>query len=394
MNNKKMNVRLFVPNVGQEELDNIKDSFDNAWIGLGPKVGQFEKEWSAYIGCQTSIGLTSATAALHLSLMAFGFPEGKKVLVPAITFASTAFAPLYNRLDPVFVDVDAETISMSMEDLEKKYTPDCVAIMAVHMGGHPAQMDRIMEFARQKNLKVIEDCAHIAGPSYQGKKLGTWGDIGCFSFEEKKAMTTGDGGMLCSDDEELVAPLRATRWLGIDKSTWKRVGGYTDSAAVDAMHWHYEIAGLGYKYNMNDLAACIGLAQLKKLDGMNARRSEIIKRYLAGMDGLESIRPLLPFDPDNNNYWIFGVRYHDRDSLIRFLKARGIATGVHYLPLPMHPYFQQWNRQDTPVSDKIWTEFISLPLHALLTDEEVDYVLEGLHDFAKQHQNEPAATVS
>ena len=394
MNKKKMNVRLFVPNVGQEELDNIKDSFDKAWIGLGPKVGQFEQAWSAYIGCQTSIGLTSATAALHLSLMAFGFPEGKKVLVPAITFASTAFAPIYNRLEPVFVDVDAETISMSMDDLEKKYTPDCVAIMAVHMGGHPAQMDRIMEFARQKNLKVIEDCAHIAVPSYQGKKLGTWGDIGCFSFEEKKAMTTGDGGMLCSDDEELVSPLRATRWLGIDKSTWKRVGGYTDPKAVDAMHWHYEIAGLGYKYNMNDLAACIGLAQLKKLDGMNARRSEIIKRYLAGMDGLESIRPLLPFDPDNNNYWIFGVRYHDRDSLIQFLKARGIATSVHYMPLPMHPYFQQWNRQDTPVSDKIWTEFISLPLHALLTDEEVDYVLEGLHDFAKQHQNEPASVVS
>ena len=392
MNKKKMNVRLFVPNVGQEELDNIKDSFDRAWIGLGPKVAQFEKEWSEYIGCQTSIGLTSATAALHLSLSAFDFPEGKKVLVPAITFASTAFAPIYNRLEPVFVDVETDTISMSMEDLEKKYTPDCVAIMAVHMGGHPAQMDKIMDFARQKNMKVIEDCAHIAGSSYQGKKLGTWGDIGCFSFEEKKAMTTGDGGMLCSDDEALVAPLRANRWLGIDKSTWKRLGGYTDAKAMDAMHWHYEIADLGFKYNMNDLAASIGLAQLKKLDGMNARRSEIVKRYLAGMDGLGDIRPLLPYDPDNNNYWIFGVRYHDRDALIHFLKARGIATGVHYLPLPMHPYFQQWNRHDTPASDRIWTEFITLPLHALLTNEEVDYVLEGLHDFARQHQGEAAPT--
>lgn len=391
MNNKKMNVRLFVPNVGQEELDNIKDSFDKAWIGLGPKVAQFEQEWSQYIGCKTSIGMTSATAAMHLALSAFKFPEGKKVLVPAITFASTALAPIYNQLEPVFVDVDADTIAMSIKDLERKYTPDCVAIMAVHMGGHPAAMDQIMDFAQQKNMKVIEDCAHIAGSSYQGKKLGTWADIGCFSFEEKKAMTTGDGGMLCSDDEELVAPLRANRWLGIDKSTWKRVGGYTD-AKTDAMHWHYEIADLGYKYNMNDIAACIGLAQLKKLDAMNARRDQIIDHYLAGMDGLEHIQPLLPYDTQANNYWIYGVRYSDREALIRFLKARGIATSVHYLPLPQHPYFQQWNRNDTPVADRIWTDFITLPLHTLLTDEEVDYVLEGLHDFETQHQPATVAT--
>ena len=388
-----MNVRLFVPNVGQEELENIKDSFDKRWIGLGPKVAQFEKEWSEYIGCKTSIGMNSATAALHLAVSAFKFPEGKKMLIPAITFASSAFAPIYNRLDPVFVDVDAETMSMDIDDMERKYTPDCVAIMAVHMGGHPAQMEKIMDFAQAKGLKVIEDCAHIAGPGYKGKKLGTWGDIGCFSFEEKKAMTTGDGGMLCSDDEELVAPLRANRWLGIDKSTWKRVGGYTDES-VDAMHWHYEIADLGYKYNMNDLAASIGLAQLKKLPSMNARRDDIVRRYSQGVAELSHIRPLVPFDPDNNNYWIYGVRYPDRDALIKFLKARGIATSVHYLPLPMHPYFQQWNKHDTPVADKIWKEFITLPLHAVLTDEEVDYVLEGLHDFEKEHHTElKSATV-
>jgi perosamine synthetase len=384
MTDKKMNVRLFTPSVGEEELANIRDSFEKSWIGLGPKVRQFEKEWSEMIGCRTSIGTNSATAALHLAVSAFKFPRGKKVMVPAITFASTALAPIYNQLEPVFVDVEADTISLSLDDLEKKYTADCVAIMPVHMGGHPADMEKIMGFARAKNLKVIEDCAHLAGTSYKGKKLGNWGDIGCFSFEEKKAMTTGDGGMLCADDEELVAPLRANRWLGIDKSTWKRVGDYTD-AETDAMHWHYEIAELGFKYNMNDLAASIGLAQIRKLPGFNARRAEIVKRYLAGMDNLQNIRPLLPYQPDDYNYWIFGVRYHERDALIRFLKKRGIATGVHYLPLTQHPYFEPWNRHDTPVSDQIWTEFISLPLHAQLTDEEVDYVLQGLHDFEKEH---------
>lgn len=388
MPEKKMNVRLFVPNVGQEELDNIKDSFDKAWIGLGPKVSQFEEEWSDYLGCKASVGLNSATAALHLSLMAFGFQEGKKVMVPALTFASTAFAPIYNRLEPVFVDVDPDTLSMSVEDMRQKYTPDCVAVIPVHMGGHPAPMEEIMEFARAKNMKVVEDCAHTAGASYRGKKLGTWGDIGCFSFEEKKAMTSGDGGMMCSDDPSLILPMKANRWVGIDKDTWKRVGGYTDPEAINTMHWHYEIASLGYKYNMNDLAACVGLAQLKKLDGMNARRSEIVKRYLQGMEGLEEIRQLLPYAPDQNNYWIFGVRYAERNKLIAYLKERGIATGVHYMPLPMHPYFQQWNRQDTPVCDRIWEEFITLPLHARLTDEEVDYVIDTLHAFENEHHTE------
>ena len=192
--NKKFNIRLFRPDLGEEELLSIKDSFENAWIGLGPKVSEFENKWSDYLGCKSSVGVNSATAALHLAVSAFRFPEGKKVLVPSITFASTAFAPVYNNLEPVFVDVDSETISISLDDLEKKYTKDCVAVIPVHFGGHPALMDKILEFANSHNLKIIEDCAHTIGASYKGIKLGLWGDIGCFSFEEKKSMTTGDGG--------------------------------------------------------------------------------------------------------------------------------------------------------------------------------------------------------
>jgi perosamine synthetase len=188
-----MKIRLFKPSVGQEELDNIKAVLDRAWLGLGPNVTKFEDEWTKYIGCKSSIGVNSATAALHLALTAFNFPKGKKVLVPAITFVATATAVLYNNLEPVFVDVNEDTASMDIHDLEKKYDKDCVAVIPVHNGGYPADMERILEFARMKNLKVIEDCAHCAGGDYHGKKLGTWGDIGCFSFEEKKCMTTGDG---------------------------------------------------------------------------------------------------------------------------------------------------------------------------------------------------------
>ena len=199
-----MNIRLFKPSLGKEELANIQDAFARGWIGLGPKVTEFEEKWAEFIGCKVAIGLNSATAALDLALRCFGFPEGKKVLLPSLTFASTATAVLYNRLIPVFVDSDPITLGISLEDAEKKWDRDCVAVIPVHYCGHPVPMERLVPWARQKDLKVIEDCAHTAGGEYKGKKLGTWGDIGCFSFEEKKCMTTGDGGMICSDDPALL----------------------------------------------------------------------------------------------------------------------------------------------------------------------------------------------
>jgi len=379
-----MNIRLFKPHIGNEELENVRDVFERAWLGLGPKVDEFESEWSKYIGAKKSVGVNSATAALHLALTAYHFDEGKKVLIPSITFASTATAVLYNRLEPVFVDVDPRTISLSLEDLEKKYSADCVAVIPVHMGGHPVEMEKLMEFARAKKLAVIEDCAHCAGGIYRGKRLGTWGDIGCFSFEEKKCMTTGDGGMICSDNEALISPLRAYRWVGIDKDTWRRSQGYTNASDLGARHWYYEIAVLGYKYNMNDLAAAIGLAQLKKLDGMNARRGYLIKKYMNGIKACENIKPLLPYDPDKNVYWIFGVRSSKRDQLMVFLKSKGIATGVHFYPLPLHPYFRPFDN-GCETASRIWETFVTLPLHADLTDGEVEYIVEALVSFDKKN---------
>lgn len=379
-----MQVRLFKPCVGEEELANIKEVFDRAWMGLGPLVSKFEEEWKNYMGVKSAVGVNSGTAALHLALTAFNFPEGSKVLVPALTFVSTATAILYNRLEPVFVDADIETLSLSLDDLSRKVTKDCVAVMPVHLGGHPVAMDRLVEFAKQHNLKVIEDCAHTVGGVYQGKKLGTWGDIGCFSFEEKKCMTTGDGGMICSQNPELTEPLRANRWIGIDKDTWKRSSKYTEADAINARHWYYEVAVMGYKYNMNDVMAAIGLAQLKKLDWMNERRRLIIRRYLDGIKDCESIQPLYPYDLDNGHYWVFGVRCLERDKLILHLKKREIATGVHFMPLPFHPLFKDYN-SEIPISKEVWKTMITLPLFPELTDEEVDYVTEALREFDKSH---------
>ena len=374
-----MNVRLFKPSVGKEELQNISEAFERSWIGLGPNVNEFEKQWAEYIGVKHAIGLNSATAALHVALMVFNFPKGKKVLVPSQTFAATACAVLYNGLIPVFVDSDPVTLGIDLNDMKRKYSEDCVAIMPVHYAGHPVPMDELMKFADEKNLRVIEDCAHTTGADYKGKPLGTWGDFGCYSFEEKKLMTTGDGGMIVTNDSELIKDIKAFRWVGIDKDNWKTAQSYTN-ANKDAMHWFYEINVLGYKYNMNDLSASIGLAQLKKLDAMNTRRSQIIRMYLDGIAAIEEIEPLVPFEPEQYVYQMFGIRSDRRDELMIYLKSKGIATGCHYTPLTLQPLFKPY-AHDCEYIENEANRIMTLPLHSDLTDDEVGYVLKHLKEF-------------
>ena len=371
-----MNIRLFKPSLGQEELEAIKEAFDRSWIGLGPKVSEFEEAWKRFIGCEIAIGVNSATAALHLALACFGFKEGKKVLVPSLTFASTATAILYNRLIPVFVDSDPVTLSLSLEDLERKYDRECVAVMPVHYAGHPVPMETLVPWARARGLKIIEDCAHTTGGIYKDKALGRWGDIGCFSFEEKKCMTTGDGGMMVTDDPELFRNVKAMRWVGIDKDNWKTAQKYLEKDK-DAMHWYYEINVLGYKYNMNDLAASIGLVQLKKLPDFNMKRSNIIGQYLTGIKDLRNIDPLLPFEPEVYPYQMFGIRCGKRDDMMIHLKSKGIATGCHYTPLSVQPLFSKWGR-NCPYIENENLRFITLPLHPDLTEIEVEYIIAAI----------------
>lgn len=375
-----MNIRLFKPSVGQEELDNIREAFERSWIGLGPNVNQFEEEWAKYVGVELAIGLNSATAALHLALAVFNFPRGKKVLVPSLTFSSTASAILYNGLVPVFVDSNPDTLGMDLEDMKRKYNDDVVAVMPVHYAGHPVPMDELMPWAREKGLKVIEDCAHTSGALYKGKALGTWGDIGCYSFEEKKLITTGDGGMMVTNQPDLFKDVKAMRWVGIDKDNWKTAQAYTD-ANHDALHWFYELNILGYKYNMNDLSAAIGLAQLKKLDKFNGIRGRIIQKYMDGVKNVEGVKPLLPFESDKYVYQMFGIRAEKRDDLMLYLKSKGIATGCHYTPLSVQPLFKEWG-YNCPFIENEADKFITLPLHADLTDEEVDYIIENIKNFS------------
>jgi perosamine synthetase len=373
-----MSIRLFKPSLGKEELKAVKEVFKKSWVGLGPKVNEFEKFWEKYIGCKEAIALNSATACLHLALAVFKFNEGKKVLVPSLTFSATASAVLYNRLEPVFVDSDPVTLGISIDDLDKKYDKDCVAIIPVHYAGHPVEMDRLINWAKNKKLKIIEDCAHTPGSYYKGKRLGLWGDIGCFSFEEKKLMTTGDGGMICSNDPDLLKDVRAMRWVGIDKDNWKSSKNYINSN-YNSMHWFYELRTLGYKYNMNDLAAAIGIEQLKKLKKMNKKRSDLISYYL---ENLDNINLLVPFDPKKYDYQLFGIRVKNKDDTIIHLKKKGIATGCHYTPLSLQPLFSKWGK-NCPYIEKEINKCITLPLHTSLTFKDIDYIAENLKKITK-----------
>lgn len=379
-----MKIRLVKPYIGKEELENIEEVFTRAWLGRGPKVEELEKAWTYYLGCQDSVAVNSGTAALHLALWAYGFPKGKKVLVPAMTFIATANVALYNNLTPVFVDVNEETLQIDLEDLKRKYDNDCVAIIPVHFGGHPVPMDKLMPWAREHNLKVISDCAHCAGGQYKGKKLGTWADMGCFSFEEKKCMVTGDGGMVSSDNKELIEKIRGNRQVGMSSGTWQRFKDAKDVGKADAYHWYYEVKDLGYKYNMNDIAAAIGLAQLKKLDYMNNRRIEIIRRYLEGIKDCKNVRPAFPYDL-TTTYYDFMVRVKNRDDFIIFMQENGISTGVHTMPIPLFSLYQNY-KTNVPTAMRIWSEYVVLPLFVGLADEEIEYVIDKIREFDKKQK--------
>ena len=378
------NIRLFQPYIGKDEINSIKRVFKKSWIGYGEEVQKFEKEWSKFFHVKHSIAVNSCTAALHLSLLCNDFKKGKKVLVPAITFSATAAAVLYCGLIPIFVDINHNDLNMDVEDLKKKYTKDCVAVMPVHFGGHPCEMDKIMHWAKKKNLIVIEDCAETCGGYYKGKKLGTWGHYGCFSFEEKKMMTTGDGGMIVTSNRNKAKKLKSLSFHGWDKDPLLRHRQRNLNTSLKfkkKLHWYYEITNLGYKYNMNDLEASIGRVQLKKISFLNNSRKKLLKNYLENLKKCKNLVPTFPYELKNSSYWMFSIRSKNRDNLISFLKKNNISSSVHLMPLPLHPLYKKYNAK-IPKALKVWKELVTLPLHPHLKKKEINYINSKLVEFS------------
>jgi perosamine synthetase len=380
----KLKVRLSTPTVNNSETNALKKIFNNSWLGYGPNVVKFEKAWSKYFKVKHSVGVNSCTAALHLSLAVNNFKKNKKVLVPAMTFSASAAAILYCGLTPVFVDIDPKTLVISFEDLKKKYSKDCVALIAVHFNGQPCEMEKIVPWAKKNKLTVIEDCAQTCGGDYKGKKLGTWGDFGCFSFQEIKIMTTGgDGGMISTNKTKYIKDLKALSYHGWDQDPWDRHKKSLNSKKK-IKHWNYSITKLGFKYNMTDLMASIGLEQLKKLNNFNKSRERIIKSYISSLKDFKNLKPAFPYKFNKSSYWMFAINCRKRDDLINYLKLKGISTTVYIKPLPLHPLYRKY-KDNISNSLRIWKNLVTLPTYPNMSKSQLQYVIKHLKIFDKKY---------
>lgn len=373
-----MTIYLFKPYMGKEEIAAVGKVIESGWIGLGPVTARFEQEFSKYIGVPYSVGLNSCTAALDMALKILNIRNGDKVIVPSMTFVSTAHAVAYNLALPVFADIDEKTLQIDIEDMQRKITSRTKAIIPVHYGGRPCDMDAINKIAKEKNLAVIEDAAHACGASYKGRKAGSLGDMGCFSFHAVKNLATGDGGMLTLKDQTLASRSKKLRWLGIDKGTWDR------SKLDKSYWWEYYVDEIGLKNHMHDMAAAMGLVQLGKLDAMNARRKEIAAMYTVAFGNHPRIEtPVADDDVYKSSWHIYHIKTDKRDDLSRFLEQNDIQTGVHYKPI--HLYTCYGNRPSLPKAEKVFGEILSLPMHPGLTNEDVNKVIEKILEFFKKN---------
>lgn len=382
-------IQIFKPCMGQEECDAVAKVLKSGWIGLGPKTAEFEREFAKYVGTKYAIATNSCTAALHLALKSFHIGQGDEVLASSLTFVSTIHAIVYNSATPVFVDIDSDTLCISIKDIEKKITPRTKAIIPMHYGGHSCDMDEILEISEKHNLIVIEDAAQACGAKYKGRKIGSIADATCFSFHAVKNLSTGEGGMITTNRLEIMDKIKRLRWLGIDKSTWQRTESgereiKTGISQYASYGWYYEVYDLGYKYHMSDIAAAIGLVQLKKLDKMNTRRGEIIDNYNRTFKDIDWIETPVERDYVRSAHHNYVIKTPYRDELNLYLKEKGIASGVHYMPIHLHPYYKDRFAAKVPLAEHIWTKLLTLPLYPDLTEGDLAYVIDSVKDFERK----------
>ena len=378
-------IPLFKPSYGEEEVDALREPLRNGWTGLGPKTKAFEERFAGYIGTRYAVGVSSGTAALQLALRVAGV-EGGEVVTTPMTFISTNHAILHNQATPVFSDIEADTLNIAVEEIRGSLTESTRAIVVVHFGGHACDMDPILEIAGRRDIPVVEDVAHGCGGEYKGRKLGSIGSFGCFSFQAVKNLSTADGGMITTNDEAAYRRLVKLRWMGITHDTWSRI------APDDRYVWRYDVDEVGCKCHMNDLTAAIGLVQLAKLDRMNERRRELFSRYdrlLAGVPGVE-IPACKPYAGHASH--IYAIKVDRREELGAFLRERGVSTGVHYYPNNLYEIYGTYGRE-TPVAWSVWKRLLTLPLYPDMTFDEQDRVVEGVVAFIEKQKEHDAGKI-
>jgi dTDP-4-amino-4,6-dideoxygalactose transaminase len=364
------------PLIGEEEIEEVCATLRSGWIGTGPKVRHFEELFREYVGARHAVAVNSCTAALHLSLLVSGVSSGDEVITTPMTFCATANAILHAGARPVFVDVDPDTMNLDPARVEAALTPRTRAIVPVHLAGRPCPMDEIHALAARHGLLVIEDAAHCIEGRYRGRKVGAMSPLTCFSFYVTKNMTTGEGGMVTTDSDEYAARLKVSALHGMSADAWHRFS--------DVGFKHYQVVCPGFKYNMTDMQASLGLHQIARLDAHLKRRTEIWRRYDEAFADLPARTPA-PAEPDTGHArHLYTLRISPdgcgkaRDQVLRELHDLGIGTGVHYTALHLHPYYRStfgYREGMLPHAEEIGARTLSLPLSARLSDEEVDRVI-------------------
>src|SRR5437867_4351998 len=374
------------PVIAENEISTVVEVLKSGWLTTGTKVQEFERSFCEFIGCSHAVAVNSGTAALHLALEAIGIQAGDELIVPTMTFAATAEVVQYFRGRPVLIDCQPDTLTLDPTQIEKIITPKTKAIMPVHFAGQPCEMDRILDVARRYDLKVIEDAAHALPAQYHGRMVGTIGDITCFSFYATKTITTGEGGMATTNNREWADRMRMMSLHGISKDAWER---YTAEGS-----WYYEILAPGYKYNMTDISAAIGIEQLKKCNRFWAARCRIAARYDEGFADLAEIRrPVCR--PEVQHAWHLYVIQLELDRLrisrndfIEALKKEGIGTSVHFIPLHLHPYYRKtfgYRPEGLPVASALFERIVSLPIYPRMSDSDTDRVIHAVRKIVTQY---------
>lgn len=369
------------PLIEEAEIEEVVKSMRAAWLGTGPKVAAFEHMFADYKEAKHAVAVNSCSAGLHLSCLAIGLQPGDEVIVPAMTFCATINAVIHAGATPVLVDVEPDTFNMSPEQVRRAISPRTKAIMPVHFAGRACNMDALTAIASEHGLKIVEDCAHAIETEFHGSKAGTFGDCGVFSFYSTKNIVTGEGGMVLTSDDAIAERIKMLALHGMSQDAWRRFS--------DAGYKHYEVIEVGFKYNMMDLQAAIGIHQIQRVEPYWNRRREIWHRYANAFTDLPVCLPRSLDQDSRHGLHLFTLLIDEtrtgvsRDEFITALHQRKIGTGVHYRAIPVHPVYQKmfgWRPEDYPVADAIGRQTVSLPLSAKLTDADVDDVIAAVYE--------------
>jgi dTDP-4-amino-4,6-dideoxygalactose transaminase len=366
------------PVLGEEEIASVAECIRSNWIGLGARVGRFEQEFALYKGAPYALAVSSGTAAIHLALAALGIGPGDEVIAPAMTFCSTIHSIVHTGAKPVLVDCCRETFNIDPEQVEGRITPRTRAILVVHMCGRVCDMDPILAIARKHNLRVIEDCAHAIESTYHGVAAGLMGDAGCFSFYPTKSVTTGDGGMVITRDQKLFQRAKVLSLHGMTADAWSRFLGRARG---------HEVVEAGFKFNMTDLAASLGLPQLARIEDHWRRRKHLWSQYNAQLKDLPLLLPTATEPESQHAYHLYTPLLVleelsvGREQVVAALEAENIGTGVHYVPVHQHSYYRQhfgFVDSDFPNATFVGERTLSLPLSPAMSEQDISDVVAAL----------------